>query len=615
MRRIALLIAMLALFTTASASAQQIFTPICNGTNDTSRFQTIITGAAGAERTIRLPRKSAGTRCAVNTLVIPANITLDNTDGTGIKVNTGQTLTANGPVISDHKQIFYNALASQGTVAFTNSILHGVDVRWFGALGDGNYVSGGGTNDSAAFLAAINAAITGPHRVLIPQGVFRITTTVTKDFSSTHDLVFQGTAGSGSIIMLNTGAAADGLSFINAYSLMFRDITWAGDFTGGTGVPWPANPGATPDARIGLKFTNIEKLTFENNQFYGLFTPDGMIKAINSDTYYINNRVRGSFTSTGASAGNFYNNTWRGIYAVGNNFVDFGTLNGHFISKGGVSASAAWITAEKPAGELTETITPPNPPVQANMLAQNTVVIANNIFDEGAVATVRVISNTGIGEAYTSRVQIANNSANGSPFGGFAYYIQHVRNLEFVQNYTGYVYTADINGLYLDDVLTSKVSGNLFEQRATNIRIDGGGNHILADNRYASLTANTTTGLDLTDGGKRIRRTLAAGTYTAAQLAPVVSNVEAIRGADVPSGSSIVLTGNIVHVTGTTNITSITTTGIESGTEVTLIFDGVLTFTDGGNLVLAGNFVTTAGDSITLVYDGTNFIEKSRSVN
>ena len=61
------------------------------------------------------------------------------------------------------------------------------------------------------------------------------------------------------------------------------------------------------------------------------------------------------------------------------------------------------------------------------------------------------------------------------------------------------------------------------------------------------------------------------------------------------------ITGNTFHVTGTTTITSVSVTGIPDGTTLTIIFDGVLTFTDGSNLKLAGDFVTTADDTITLV--------------
>lgn len=69
------------------------------------------------------------------------------------------------------------------------------------------------------------------------------------------------------------------------------------------------------------------------------------------------------------------------------------------------------------------------------------------------------------------------------------------------------------------------------------------------------------------------------------------------------------------HVTGTTTITSITTTNLMAGTIFTIIFDGTLTFTDGSNLKLAGDFTTSADATITLRYDGTNFYEMSRSIN
>ncbi len=92
---------------------------------------------------------------------------------------------------------------------------------------------------------------------------------------------------------------------------------------------------------------------------------------------------------------------------------------------------------------------------------------------------------------------------------------------------------------------------------------------------------------------------------------------------DSPSGSGLeavvaatattLPSTNAISVTGTTTITSVTASTV--GRVVTLVFAGILTFTDGSNLVLAGDFVTTADDSITLMSDGTNWIEISRSVN
>jgi len=98
------------------------------------------------------------------------------------------------------------------------------------------------------------------------------------------------------------------------------------------------------------------------------------------------------------------------------------------------------------------------------------------------------------------------------------------------------------------------------------------------------------------------------GCSTASSLPALGANVASATAMPVP-------TGRVFHVTGTTSITSVVTTGLAPGSVVTLIFDGILTFTDGNNLKIAGNFVTTADDSITLAFDGTNFYEIARSVN
>lgn len=77
---------------------------------------------------------------------------------------------------------------------------------------------------------------------------------------------------------------------------------------------------------------------------------------------------------------------------------------------------------------------------------------------------------------------------------------------------------------------------------------------------------------------------------------------------------AIAIGQRVVSVTGTTNITSVTATG-HSGAVVTLIFAGVLTFTDGSNLKLAGNFTTAADATITIACNGTNWYEVARSTN
>lgn len=113
----------------------------------------------------------------------------------------------------------------------------------------------------------------------------------------------------------------------------------------------------------------------------------------------------------------------------------------------------------------------------------------------------------------------------------------------------------------------------------------------------SALTRSAAGVIKVTDGSTGIRGLLGGG-----------STVASATALPVPTGS-------VFHVSGTTTITSITSTNFASGAIITIIFDGILTFTDGSNLKLAGNFVTSADDTITLAYDGTNWYEMARAVN
>ncbi len=91
---------------------------------------------------------------------------------------------------------------------------------------------------------------------------------------------------------------------------------------------------------------------------------------------------------------------------------------------------------------------------------------------------------------------------------------------------------------------------------------------------------------------------------------------QSYKGADIASASTIAIPdnwGTFYDVTGTTSITSVTASW--AGRVVVLQFDGVLTFTDGSNLKLAGNMTTAASDTITLICDGTDWFEMCRSAN
>ena len=102
--------------------------------------------------------------------------------------------------------------------------------------------------------------------------------------------------------------------------------------------------------------------------------------------------------------------------------------------------------------------------------------------------------------------------------------------------------------------------------------------------------------------------------------------IQGSKGADVASATTITLgnDGNYFDITGTTTIDYITTTDWQAGSEITLQFDSSLTVTHNGaspgasstamRLAGAANFSATSGDTLTLIYDGTYWREKARTV-
>lgn len=84
----------------------------------------------------------------------------------------------------------------------------------------------------------------------------------------------------------------------------------------------------------------------------------------------------------------------------------------------------------------------------------------------------------------------------------------------------------------------------------------------------------------------------------------------AIASASVPTLPEY---GKIFQVTGTTSMDALTAS--IPGRVVTLKFAASLTVNDANNLKLNGSFSATPDDTLTLVCDGTNWYEMSRSAN
>ncbi|MFA5322338.1 MAG: hypothetical protein WC373_06650 [Smithella sp.] len=166
---------------------------------------------------------------------------------------------------------------------------------------------------------------------------------------------------------------------------------------------------------------------------------------------------------------------------------------------------------------------------------------------------------------------------------------------------------------------------------ALDVNIAGGQVALVSKDNAASAIALTTnigtsetivvTNTQGTDAAA-INLNAAAGGITAAVAAGKAitlngtTNVK--HGADIasPAGGELTLgDGTYFDITGNNNITSIAAASSTNGRMVILRFEGTPTFTDGGNLKIAGNFVTSADDTITLICDGTDWYEMCRSAN
>jgi len=96
--------------------------------------------------------------------------------------------------------------------------------------------------------------------------------------------------------------------------------------------------------------------------------------------------------------------------------------------------------------------------------------------------------------------------------------------------------------------------------------------------------------------------------------------LKADKGADVASATAMTLgaDGNTFDITGTTTIVTIPSTNWAVGNLIHLQFDGVLTVTHSSatdSILLGdqGNMTTAAGDVLSLFFNGTNWVEISRS--
>jgi hypothetical protein len=129
-------------------------------------------------------------------VTVPTTLTLEFVGAGSLNITTGQTVI----ILSDGsnwplRKIFYNALASQGTMSFVdNHLLRVIHTCWWGTVGDWNGITG--TDNGTALRAAIAAAKTiGAVTVELGPGAYYSTSSL--DLTSTSSMELRATTSGG----------------------------------------------------------------------------------------------------------------------------------------------------------------------------------------------------------------------------------------------------------------------------------------------------------------------------------------------------------------------------------------------------------------------------------
>jgi hypothetical protein len=114
----------------------------------------------------------------------------------------------------------------------------------------------------------------------------------------------------------------------------------------------------------------------------------------------------------------------------------------------------------------------------------------------------------------------------------------------------------------------------------------------------------TTKDIQNDSSGRNIR----VGTILTDKMMSTVS-------ANVSGVLSVPLAENTVYLAGANNVTSIDANSGAKGRILTFIGNATLSVFDGNNLKLNGGWTCAASYTLTLICDGTNWYELSRSAN
>lgn len=479
------------------------------------------------------------------------------------------------------------------------------DVRAYGAVGDGS------TDDTSAIQAAVDGLPTSTPNggtVLFPAGTYLVSSAITT--GSLSNIHFRG-MGTGATIIRANSAAIDVFCVGPAATprknrFSFSDLHIDSD--------------VTKTAGAGINFQNTTWISVHNVFINEM---DVGISMNNVSTGFLDKVI---IYNDGTSA------TKKGIYIEDGNdqiidhtLIYFGATNEGHSGIHVVDTDAMWIDNTDVIGCAKGLALMPTGAGKAIDWS----FISNSAFDSGTNGVgiyIEVAASGGLKGIVFTNTWTGSNT-KGVHIASSAGYVDGVHFLghRSISNSEQGVLIADGENITLDNLYCTnngksaseagiEIAANISEFAIRNCRSGQMANQSNTQGYGILVNAGTGDNYIITDNDVRLNITKGILDSANGNNSIVADNLHS-DGIDVASTATVTLpsSGDFFNVTGTTNITSVTASW--TGRRVSLKFAGILTFTDGSNLKLAGDFVTTADDVITIVCDGTSWFEETRSIN
>lgn len=512
------------------------------------------------------------------------------------------------------------------TRTIASKLKESFSVKDFGAVGDGV------ADDTAAIQAAVNAAgAAGGGTVYFPAGTYLVSSTI---LITSHSTYLRGDGMWNTIITRNSSSFSDTIVFKGNGSsrLLYVGIKDIGIRT--TGL---MSSGA--HLRMdGLLWFEVNNVFCENGFHNFLFqtVQSGLI----SNTYVLGNNLYGG-SGVGRSYMKFtssadpYNVNWSGDLFVdnfnwrANTAAQVYSYGLHIDSADGIWFQNGHIGNCADANILIEAV--------SSSLPLNLVYFSNVMSDEGLAHSCLIRGSQAI-DFSSIRFASCEFKSGGNPaFCPYGVVIADgctVEELQFsnclFQEFgaQGFLHQSEVSGVV---TLTGCIAkGNGRNTPAPGIQIDDGGKKVVITGgasgwawRDPAAAGSQTAGISIGSNCSEISITgvnLLGNTLypLAVDGTSEVEVANCILGPAPTIASADTLTllpgYRYLYVSGTTTINNIQIS--QRDRVATLIFTSSVTIKDGtGNLKLNGDFAANADDSLTLLYNGTHWIELSRSPN